>query len=79
MSSGYTGLVLDSRASRGLFKKVIIEHLETFETYDMITSSWHKVRTFKFKSKFKANLFFARVNAGQIERSRAMLKKEGLL
>ncbi len=79
MSSGYTGLVLDQRASRGFFNKVSIHSLETFETSDMITSSWHKVRTFKFDNRFQVNMFLARFRKGQFTRIKKILKEKGFI
>ena len=57
MSIGYTGLVFDVKIVITCFNRVRLYHLETFETHDRLTSSWHYIKTFKFKSKYQMKRF----------------------
>jgi len=74
MSIGYTGLIIDQKAILGMFNKVKIVSLETYETNTTLTSKWHETMTVKFNSKFKALLFIARLKKEQYNRLRIMLK-----
>jgi hypothetical protein len=64
MSLGYTGLILDAKARIGFFnkKKVKVYVCETFETHDMMTSSWHLHHTVKCTSRFSALKTAVKIN-----------------
>lgn len=81
MSYGYTGLVLKEKATfSGLFKKTIsILHLESFETSTTITSSWHKIKSYKFKKSYTAKRFLVCVNSKRIDRAIKILKQNNLI
>ncbi len=80
MSYGYTGLVLKEKAVFGFFKKTVsIMHLETFEQEYTITSSWHKVNSFKFKTSYAAKRFLVCINSKRFNRALKILKNNNLL
>lgn len=81
MSYGYTGLVLKEEANfTGFFKKTVsIFHLETFETSRTLTSSWHKIKSFKFKKSYTAKRFLVCVNSKRINRAIKILKQNNLM
>lgn len=80
MSYGYTGLVLEEKAVFGFFKKTVsILHLETFEMETTLTSSWHKVKSFKFKNSYAAKRFLVAVNSKRISKALKILKNNNLI
>lgn len=69
MSSGFTGLWFDRRATirRCLFGgyDVVIYQTGAYELPDIITTKEIRITTVHFKSKFRAMLFRARINKQQ--------------
>ena len=65
MSYGRTGLIIRVWYQRGWFNTVKVMHVETYETTDCMTCVEYVARRIKFPSRFRANLFLARMSAGQ--------------
>ena len=68
MSLGRTGLILRIWAEVGWFNTVKVKYAESFETHDTMTSIDTVSRIHSFPSRFRAELYCSRINAGQFNR-----------